>query len=416
MKSKALLTIPALLILFSATGAELAVGPQTDEALQAFVYSEKTDNGLLPGDEHSATAAPTPQAGESTAAAGSSEPGESSPPVPEALKIVVTGDIMLGRGVEAALKRNGKSYDFVFEEVAELLIKGDVVFGNLEQPITDSEHSLTGIGQGGKWVLRSRPESFTAIRQAGYNLFSLANNHILDFYEQGLVDTMELLAKNDIAFAGAGMNLEEARKPAIIEEKGVKIGLLAYTDMAEITYKGKPPLSFLAGSDNSGVAPRRLDFVLEDIKGVRDSVDILMVSLHWGIEDSFDVHPSQVSFAHELIDAGADMIVGHHAHQFQGIEIYRGKPIFYSLGNFIFDQNDPENQESFIINLKYSEKRLVGLYAVPVRTIDKCRVVPQKGEAAAELLQREEELCKRLGTQCEIRDDVLMIVEEQAGV
>jgi len=114
------------------------------------------------------------------------------------------------------------------------------VFGNLEEPITSSTHSLTGIKEGGKYVLKNDVEAIEGIKYAGFNLMNLANNHILDYYERGLFDTMDILDKNGIKYAGAGRNLEEARKPAIMEVKSMKVGMLAYTDMAEIVYKGNP--------------------------------------------------------------------------------------------------------------------------------------------------------------------------------
>lgn len=329
----------------------------------------------------------------------------------ESLKIVAVGDILLGRGVQSRLKKANKDYIYPFLETADILKTGDVVFANLEEPITSRTHSLTDIKQGGKYVLKNEVDSIKGLEYAGFNLFSLANNHILDYYAEGLYDTQALLKEYKMAFSGAGKNTEEAKKPAIIEKKGVKIGLLSYTDMAEVTYKGNPPLRFIAGENKAGVAKRPIKFddsIKSEIEKLRKEVDILMVSLHWGYEESFEIWDSQVEFAHNLIDNGVDVILGHHAHQFQGIEIYKGKPVFYSLGNFIFDQNDPENQEAFIMNMEFKDNVLVSLEGIPVRTIDKIQVVPQKGEKAKNILEREISLCKQLNTKCEIKEDKLV--------
>ena len=132
------------------------------------------------------------------------------------------------------------------------------------------------------------------------------------------------------------------------------------------------------------------------------------MSLHWGIEDSFRVTDEQVDFAHRLIDDGADIILGHHPHQFQGIEIYNGKPILYSLGNFLFDQNESENMESFIVDMEYRGTELVGLTAVPVRILKKSYVEVQTGSDAAELLARQADLSRRLGTEPVIENDILV--------
>jgi poly-gamma-glutamate synthesis protein (capsule biosynthesis protein) len=243
---------------------------------------------------------------------------------------------------------------------------------------------------------------------AGFNLVSLENNHILDYYEKGLFDTFEILNKGGIKYSGVGKSLQEARKPTIIERKGIKTGLLSYTDMAGITYLGNPSISFGAGSEKAGVIPLDLSLIKEDVAKARDEVDILIVSLHWGIEESFEVSREQVEMAHEILDGGADIILGHHPHQFQGIEIYKGKPIFYSLGNFIFDQNDPENQQSFIINMEFTERKLGKLTAIPVETVEKTQVVPQTGESAQEIIKREIELSSKLNTGCRAEGDILV--------
>jgi poly-gamma-glutamate synthesis protein (capsule biosynthesis protein) len=323
----------------------------------------------------------------------------------EVLRITAVGDIMLGRGVGSRLEKQNKGYKFPFEKVGEILGKGDIIFGNLEAPITES---TKGLDSSRKIVLKSSPSAFEALSYAGFNLVSLANNHILDYYEKGLFDTFEILNKGGIKYSGAGKSLQEARKPTIIERKGIKTGLLSYTDMAGITYLGNPSISFGAGSEKAGVIPLDLSLIKEDVAKARDEVDILIVSLHWGIEESFEVSREQVEMAHEILDCGADIILGHHPHQFQGIEIYKGKPIFYSLGNFIFDQNDPENQQSFIINMEFTERKLGKLTAIPVETVEKTQVVPQTGESAQEIIKREIELSSKLNTGCRAEGDILV--------
>ncbi|HOQ07346.1 MAG TPA: CapA family protein [Clostridiales bacterium] len=327
-----------------------------------------------------------------------------APAVPE-LRFIAVGDIMLGRGVEYWIKKNGGGYESAFAKIKPVLELGDIVFGNLECPLTSSGK---GLYKTGKIVLKAEPESVAALTSAGFNLISLANNHIMDYYEKGLFDTMELLDRHGIVHAGGGRNIDEAREMAIIEKNGMKIGLLAYTDMAEIVFAGDPYLSFAAGPEKSGVAPRKYELIKEDIEKNRDKVDLLVISLHWGIEDSFRVTDEQVEFAHRLIDDGADMILGHHPHQFQGIEIYNGKPILYSMGNFLFDQNESENMESFIVDMKYKGTELAGLSAVPVRILKKSYVEIQTGSDAAELLSRQADLSRRLGTEPVIENDILV--------
>lgn len=335
-------------------------------------------------------------------------PGATVPPEgmeEPVLRFLAVGDIMMGRGVESRLRKNGKPPTYSFEEVLPIFRQGDILFGNLEHPVTDGSKSLQPVQKGvkgGKYVLRCKTDTFEGIKFAGFNLLSLANNHILDHYEEGLYDTMDILRENGIVWSGAGKNLDEARKPAIIEKKGITVGLLSYTDFARYTYDGDPPLYFAAEENKSGVAPLHAEMIEEDIQALKGQVDLIAVSLHWGIEESFQVTKQQIELAHRLIDQGVDMILGHHTHQFQGIEVYKGKLIAYSLGNFIFDQGDPENQEGFILDMEYSKGILTKLEAIPIRVPDRMHVVPVEGQEAQELLKREVELSLKLGSSCKV--------------
>ena len=370
--------------------------------------SNKTANQ---SDESAQTAneqtAQTDSEGDSTSETTEQEisvPAQPPEPLTPELRFMAVGDIMLGRGVGARLRKAG-GYEKAFEKVASYMNLGDIVFANLETPLTDSNH---GLDKERKIVLKAEPESVVALTDAGINLISLSNNHILDYYEKGLFDTMELLDKNGIKHAGAGRNIEEARTPAIIEKNGLKTALLAYTTFAELTYAGKPYQNFAAGPEKSGLVRDRYETIREDIQKIRDQVDLVAVSMHWGVEDSFKVTNEQKELAHKLIDDGADMILGHHPHQCQGIELYKGKPILYSMGNFLFDQNDPENMESFIIDMKYKGVELTEFSALPVRIINKSIVEIQTGSNAAALLKRQAELCRELGTEPVIQDDKLI--------
>lgn len=323
----------------------------------------------------------------------------------KSLRIKAVGDIVLGRGVEYHLNNQGKDYTYPFQYVVDILRSGDIVFGNLEVPMTESDH---GLDPKGKYVIKSKEKAAEGVKYAGFNVLNLANNHIMDYYERGLFDTINILEKNNIEHCGAGKNIDEARKPAILKVKEIKVAVLGYTDMAEYIYKGNPMISFEAGEDKSGVVPRKYELIKEDIDEIRENVDLIIVSLHWGVEDSFEVTDEQKEFAHKLIDDGADIILGHHPHKFQGVEIYEGKPIVYSMGNFIFDQNDPLKQESFIVSIEFAGKKLISLELLPVRTISKTHIIMPKGKDAMELLKRELELCGKLGSKCAIVDDKIV--------
>lgn len=326
------------------------------------------------------------------------------PTVAPILKLVAVGDIMLGRSVGRRLEENPDGYNAAFSDVVNILKNGDVTFANFEAPITNSLHSLY---KKNKIILKCSPASIDAVKAAGFDALSLANNHMMDYYDTGMYDTIALLNKYGIGHSGAGGNLDEARKPLIIEENGVKIGFISYTDMAYM-YLGNPNINYAAGDDRAGVAPRKMELILEDLEKLQSQVDISAVSLHWGVEETFKITPEMVEFAHRLMDNGADIILGHHPHQFQGIEIYKGKPIIYSMGNFIFDQNDPENMETFILEIDYEKDVLTGLSAIPVRIMDKSRAVKQNANEAIELLSREISLCGELETICRIENDKLV--------
>lgn len=333
---------------------------------------------------------------------------ETTKPEPKRITIVATGDTMLGRGVGNRLISQGRSAEYPFEKIKDILSLGDIIYTNLETSITASEQ---GLDPAKKYVLKMKPEIADSFLYAGFNMVSLANNHLMDYFERGLVDTMKLLDENNIVYAGAGMNIREARKAAVLEVKGVRVGLLSYTDFADLYYaagEGKPNYKHGADENKSGVAGRVLEDILEDIAAARDSVDILMIALHWGIEESFEVTDSQREFAYKLLDSGADIILGNHPHQFQGIEIYKGKPIIYSMGNLIMDQNDPENQESFLVLMNYEDGVFTGMKCYPVRTIEKVQVALLDYEGSKNMLDRQVRLSEELDTRFTIKDAALI--------
>jgi len=177
---------------------------------------------------------------------------ETQPDESGKLNIIAVGDIMLGRGVTSSLKAQRLDFIHPFTQVKSILDEGDIVFGNLEQPITESSESLNPEF---KYILKSGTEAITGLSYAGFDVLSLANNHIMDYYETGLIDTLSILEKNNIAPSGAGCNLNDATKPVIIESNGIRVGFLAYTDMADIVHTGNPSIKFAAEQDKAGAAP-----------------------------------------------------------------------------------------------------------------------------------------------------------------
>ncbi len=253
----------------------------------------------------------------------------------DTLTMLAVGDIILGSDAES-----------FFSYVTPVLKNGDVVVGQLEVPYTTRDPEAVNLGRD--------PENLHALISAGFNVVTLAGNHIWDAGIVGIEDTIQWLKKHDIAFVGAGMNIKEARRPVIIERNGTRFGFLSYNCVG--------PRETWAASDRAGCAyvhiithyeleyatpggppaiytwaePDSLGCMVEDINRLRSLCDILVVSLHKGLVHmpvKLASYEHQVSYA--AIDAGADIVVGHHAHILKGIEFYKGKPIFHGLCNLV---------------------------------------------------------------------------------
>jgi len=262
---------------------------------------------------------------------------------PEPIRIILAGDIMLDRGVEYMIEKYGEgNFEFPFLKIAGEFQKADVVFGNLEGPISDKGEKVGSI-----YSFRADPRAIEGLKFAGFNVLSLANNHAFDYGRQALEDSLAKLSRSGIDYVGAGFNESEAYSPVIKEINGTKIGFLAYTDLGSPYWK--------ATADASGIAwidEEQLGLAKSQIEKAKSEVDILIVSLHSGEEYTEAPAQFQVEFSKAAIDAGADLTVGHHPHVVQKPEIYNGKYIFYSLGNFIFDQAfSEETMEGQIVEI-----------------------------------------------------------------
>jgi poly-gamma-glutamate synthesis protein (capsule biosynthesis protein) len=234
------------------------------------------------------------------------------------IKLLFVGDIMMTRYVEKRIKKLNKEYIYPFEKILNYLKSFDYVIANLEGPISDK-----GVKVGSKYSFRMKPEVAEALSKANINIVNLANNHIFDYGKVAFEDTLKNLEKNNIKYFG------NSYEPLIIEKEGVKIGFLGFSDF----------LKHLEVKENkTGIATIN-DNISEIIKKAKEKVDILIVSFHWGEEYKKIANERQRKIAKIAIDSGADLVIGHHPHVIQDIEKYKDKFIFYSLGNFIFDQN-----------------------------------------------------------------------------
>ncbi|MDH4221928.1 MAG: CapA family protein [candidate division Zixibacteria bacterium] len=287
--------------------------------------------------------------------------------------IIFVGDIMLSRGVDSWMKKEG--YLYPFKNIAQITNSAEITFGNLESPL-----SFKGKKAGNFYSFRGNPLSIKGLIYSGFDLLNLANNHIFDYAKEAFEETIELLRKYDIQTIGAGKNLLEARRPAIYNLGDSKIAFLGY-----VASKG----AFYARDNREGVARAESAWIIEDIEKVKKDVDLVIISFHWGIE--YEDYPTeyQKSLARMAVDCGADMVIGHHTHTFQGIEIYKGKLIAYSLGNFIFDQRDLKNNQSFVLKVNLKGKKLLQTEIIPIELITyPCSPRIAEGKMAQEILER----------------------------
>ena len=240
----------------------------------------------------------------------------------EKYNIVLVGDIMLSRGVGWIMVSNA-DYRYPFLNTAEFLSAADITFGNLEGPI-----SSRGVNLGSIYSFRADPSAVQGLEFAGFDVVSIANNHIFDWGADALNDTVSILKSGGIESVGAGVNYSDANKPVVVNMGGTTVGFLAYTTLY--------PQSLKAAGEGAGVSD--IDKIENSVEDLAKSTDIVVVSMHWGEEYEIKSNEFQKELAHRVIDSGADIVVGHHPHVIEEIEKYNGGWIIYSLGNFVFDQ------------------------------------------------------------------------------
>jgi poly-gamma-glutamate capsule biosynthesis protein CapA/YwtB (metallophosphatase superfamily) len=326
------------------------------------------------------------------------------------VNLALTGDVMLGRGVAEALDYQMRPEE-PWGDVMPLLAASDLRIINLECAITDNERPWTRTPK--VFHFRAQPSAIETLRTARIDACSLANNHTLDFEERGLLDTMEHLDTAGIRHAGAGRNREEAAAPAVLTvpaDSTHRVALLAFTD-------NEPP--FAAGTDRPGtnhlpvsLEPNLLRRVERGVATVREmGVDTIVFSNHWG--PNMVLRPKGIfrRFARAVIDRGVDIYYGHSAHVFQGVEIYRGKPILYDTGDFIDDYAvDPRlrNDWSFLFRVSVEGGTFERLDLTPVK-LSYARVDLATGGEREKILDRMERLSAEMGTAFARREGSLVL-------
>lgn len=304
----------------------------------------------------------------------------------EPVVINAVGDIMLAGSGEKTYQKHG--YDYPFRATREILQQGDILIGNLEAPITASADEFTGK----RFRFKTSPKAAAALKYAGFTHLSLANNHILDFGAEGLRQTLEILDNNTIIHAGADADIFSARKANLIAVKGVQIAFLSYS----LTY----PEEFFAGADRAGTAPGYAPLFTEDIGQAKKSADCVIVSFHWGGEGLDKPKPYQVTAAHKAVEAGADIVIGHHPHVLQGVEHYGNGVIFYSLGNFTFGSISNISSRSMVARITFAGG-IKEIEIIPLNVLNSevnFQPKPLKGSRADKVVSTVDELSRPMGS------------------
>ncbi len=318
--------------------------------------------------------------------------------------LAITGDVMLGRNVNEFITSHGLSYPW--GDMLPIIRQADLRLINLECTITAHDKRWSKTPK--VFFFRTRPEHVGVLKVAGINFVSLANNHILDFREEGLIETIETLNRAGITHAGAGRNIEEAERPAFLDADGLRVGIVAFTDNEPV---------WAADEDKPGInyVPISLDLdeghlfrVKKALEVAREGSDFVIATFHWG--PNMVRYPSRefIDFAHAVIDAGCDLFWGHSAHLFQPVEVYRDRLILYDTGDFIDDYavGLERNDESFLFVVSIDKDRAVSIRLIPV-LISWCQVNRARGETAREICMKMQDISMGYGTRLKFVDDTL---------
>ncbi|MDD2473318.1 MULTISPECIES: CapA family protein [unclassified Methanoculleus] len=275
-----------------------------------------------------------------------------------AMRLQAVGDVLLWT-------RNGKK---PFALIQHELRQKDLLFGNLEAVLSES-----GTERRKRWINANPPEAGDYLKDAGFDILSVANNHTLDMGREGLEKTLDGLETRRIAYIGGARGDRQRERGQVLERNGVRIGFLGYTSGR---FRSPPGVT---------LSKLKRRTVIQDIRALKDRCDHIVVSLHWGIENVYYPSPDQVRLAHDFIDNGATLVLGHHSHTIQGLEEYNGGLIAYSLGNFQFDTElfKEEIKSSMILSVDLDR------YGIRDYTVTPCVINSNFQPAVAEGRTRE---------------------------
>lgn len=305
----------------------------------------------------------------------------------DTLKVLFGGDTHFTWGVEDLQRKEGALAPV--EGVKKFFLESDIKVLNLETAIATEAEAAKGKA----YIFRSDLDGLSALSELKLDVAVLANNHASDLGPEGLTETLNYLRRSGIAAVGVGKNGSEY-SPFIIETNGIKIGFIAANTIGcgDCT----------ATSTNLGVAPLGNAFI-RSVKAAAQKTDFLIVSLHWGSEYSYYPGGHQRKTAQSIINAGADAVIGHHPHIFQGVEVYKGAPVFYSIGNMVFGSRNFQQNHNFLVQLHIDRrtKKLKYTELIPIHGVyreSKNRAFELTGDDRMELWRQFYVLSRNLGS------------------
>ena len=342
------------------------------------------------------------------ASEGQTQAAPSTPPPPLSqvdeeetsgkFSIFLAGDVFLGEHLKDYIKNNGPSYPFA--GLRETIDRHDIAFANFESSITTAEKPIWVK----KYVFRVGLEEARALGSSGLELVSIANNHTMDFGEEGFLDTLDALETIGQRYVGGGRDIAGAAQPSVFTAGGTRVVFLAYSDWSSILTK--------AASDRAGINPLATDRAALEIRTLKKPGSVVIVSVHWGIQHTEIPNSQQIRAAHALIDAGADAVVGHHSHCPQSVEVYKGRPVFYSLGNLVFGMSNPDRVHNIAASLLFDGDRLVEARILPVNGLFFSNGYSPRfleGDEAAAVVKKIEKISRRFHTSITVTSGMALL-------
>ena len=323
--------------------------------------------------------------------------------------------------------------DSAFTHVSKYFRAADIAFCNLETVVADEKYLVAHNRRHGP---RTDEWMFDAYLRAGFKVMNMANNPSMYQGLEGLLRTLDVLDKAGIAHSGAGRNLEEARRPAIVEAKGTKVAFVSRASVFAMTAPAtakrgglavvrvstayEPPhrLPEMPGMPpiiHTYPDPEDVAAMQEDVEKAKKQADVVVVSWHWGVSPAGGGTGTlvgyQVEMGHAAVDAGADLVVGHHPHLIQPIEVYKGKVIFYGIANLVHDlHNRWKNRQTIMARCRMRDRRIREVSFVPGRISAENQPRFMKPAEAQDVVQHTQDISSEFGTRFEVKGDEVAVV------